>query len=366
MVVFISSVIKGLETFRDAAARGISSLGYRVVRSEDFGALADSPQQTCLRGVREANAVLLLMGPRYGEKTNSGLSATHEEYREARERVPVLVFTLNGVKTESEQGRFLTEVQAWESGHYTERFSTPDQLQGSVVRALHNLALSQAAGPVDGTKMLDRAVNLIKHLERYSGPVLALATSSAPRQTILRPTEIEEHSLSEAVMQRALFGPEKLFDPGKGTEHRIAHDALLITQEGTSILIDAEGSVRIAQAASPERRNRQVWLPVLIEEEIAEQLVHALRFTSWILDRIDPQRRISHVVPAASLIQTEFRPLLTKEEAARSSNSVTMRMGTEEPLVHLAPEERRRAMLASQPEAIAQDLMALLRRRMKK
>ncbi len=83
MKVFISSVVSGFESFRDAAAAGIEALGYTVIRSEDFGAVAASSQQTCLEGVRVADVVVLLLGARYGFLQPAGLSATHEEYREA-------------------------------------------------------------------------------------------------------------------------------------------------------------------------------------------------------------------------------------------------------------------------------------------
>ncbi len=50
MNVFISSLIRGLETVRDAVASGVSTLGHRAVRAEDFGASPDSPQAACLAG----------------------------------------------------------------------------------------------------------------------------------------------------------------------------------------------------------------------------------------------------------------------------------------------------------------------------
>jgi hypothetical protein len=91
--VFISSLIGGMEEYRAAAAAGIGALGHDVVRAEDFGALADSPQVACLRGVRESDVVVLLIGSRYGVPQGSGLSATHEEYREAvLTNQPVQVF----------------------------------------------------------------------------------------------------------------------------------------------------------------------------------------------------------------------------------------------------------------------------------
>lgn len=103
MKVFISSPIAGMEELREAAARAIRSLGHELIRAEDFGAAAESAQITCLKGVREADAVVLLVGERYGRAQSSGLSATHEEYREARERCPVLVMVANSAEREGAQ-----------------------------------------------------------------------------------------------------------------------------------------------------------------------------------------------------------------------------------------------------------------------
>ena len=74
-----------------------------ATRAEDFVASPDTPQRTCLRGVREADVVVLVLGARYGAAQGSGLSATHEEYREAKDRSPVLIFIQTGVDLEPEQ-----------------------------------------------------------------------------------------------------------------------------------------------------------------------------------------------------------------------------------------------------------------------
>src|ERR1051326_6906942 len=108
MKIFISSVIRGLESFRDAAANGASTLRHEVNRAEDFGASADSPQRVCLAGVRESDVVILLIGARYGEaQGDRRLSPTHEEYLEARERGSVLVFVPNAVGCEPSQKALL-------------------------------------------------------------------------------------------------------------------------------------------------------------------------------------------------------------------------------------------------------------------
>ena len=94
--VFISSVITGFEPYREAAAGAVRLLGHEVIRAEDFPALAASPQQACLAGVRRSDVVMLL-GERYGQRQASGKAATEEEFGEAAASKPLLVFSQIGV-----------------------------------------------------------------------------------------------------------------------------------------------------------------------------------------------------------------------------------------------------------------------------
>ena len=110
MRIFLSSVISGMETYRAAAQRAAETLGHTVTMAEDFGASPFSPQQVCLGAVRDADIVMLLLGARYGTPQESGLSPTHEEYREARASKPVLVFLQENVSREPAQQACLDEV----------------------------------------------------------------------------------------------------------------------------------------------------------------------------------------------------------------------------------------------------------------
>src|SRR5690606_18137845 len=126
-----------------------------------FPASPGTPQQACLAAVRESDVVLLLIGKRYGYVQPSGLSATHEEYQEARERKPVLVFVEHTSEREDRQQAFLQEVEAWSTGHFRASFTTPDELKAVVFRALHEYELATAAGPVDEKEMVHRAVAML-------------------------------------------------------------------------------------------------------------------------------------------------------------------------------------------------------------
>ena len=150
MKVFVSSVIGGFETFREAASDAVRSLGYEVIRAEDFGASPTSPQVACLASVREADLVVLLLGARYGAKQASGLSATHEEYNEARTRRRVIAFVQGDVEFEAEQADFVQEVREWETGTLTAGFATESELRDAVTREItpaHRFRLDSANRP---------------------------------------------------------------------------------------------------------------------------------------------------------------------------------------------------------------------------
>lgn len=176
-----------MEDLREAAARAARTLGHEVKRSEDFPALAESPQQACLAGVREADVLVLLLGPRYGQLLESGLSATHEEYREARERRPVLTFVQKGVDAEPTQQDFIDEVRRWHGGAFTADFTTPEDLQEAVTRALHEFELSRRAGEIDEAEIQERAQALLPDRRGFLGASLTLVVVGGPRQVVSPP-----------------------------------------------------------------------------------------------------------------------------------------------------------------------------------
>jgi hypothetical protein len=112
MKVFISSLIAEFEDIRAAAASAIRSLGHEPVTAENFDAGLVSPRVACLQGVREADLIVLILGEAYGAvQATSGLSATHEEWREAKDRRPVIAFVQEGIAREPLQDEFVREVQ---------------------------------------------------------------------------------------------------------------------------------------------------------------------------------------------------------------------------------------------------------------
>jgi hypothetical protein len=338
-----------------------------VRRAEDFPASSATPQQACLAGVRWADAVILILGARYGELQASGLSPTHEEYRESRERCHVLVFVERDVKVEAEQQEFIREVRDWTTGHYTASFSDADDIRDGVTAALRDLELARATGPVDESDMLGRAEALLTEArQRSQALMLTLVVAGGPRQQVLRPRELESPDLEEEITREALFSTFRVFDRTSGTHHSIRGNALEIEQDRASIYIDQLGTVRLIVPA--ERRRTRGDLAsisgIAVHEDIEELLQRGLRLVAWIMDKIDPLRRISDVVPVANV--EGALAWRTRAEQERSPNSFPMRMSTEPANVALTPARRHRAALDQDAASIAEDLATLLGRKLRK
>jgi hypothetical protein len=359
--VFVSSVVRGLEPYRDAAADAARILDHQVKRSEDFGPSGMSPQQACLAGVRWADVVVLLLGDRYGEPQQSGLSATHEEYREAREGGVVLPFLREGIEPEPSQKELIDEVRGWSGGLMAGSFSSAEELKEHVIRALRDVELTRQSGRIDEDEMLERARRLLSEPQRPPHAVLTLAVAAGPKQPVLRPAQIEAEPLRIELQQAAMFGPFPVLDKGQATSSRIEEATLVLQQPEASVSVTQLGSLRITQRAEDDDREG---LPVLIEEVIQGKLSRALSFAGSVLDSIDPSRRLTHVAPMVGLLGGGYLGWRTQAEHARSPQTVQYsRAAGEEVIERLQPGSRPRAALLHQAAELAEDFTTVLRRR---
>jgi hypothetical protein len=365
--VFISSVIAGFEAHRDATVQAARSLGHQVIRAEDFGASPASPQQVCLQGVRDADVVVLLLGARYGSPQASGLSPTHEEFREARDLRPVLVFVQKGIAREAKQEEFISEARSWSTGNYTADFTTPDDLRMVMTRALHQYELSLAAGSADVSDMLTRANQLIASAHAVHSPNLCLAIVGGPNQQVIRPSELSDAVLSNVLKREAQFGPFAIFDDEHGAAATVLDSDLIVSQAASqsSLVLNESGTIRIIQPAVRKRNALAAELSALIEEDIMSRLVRGMGFAGWTLEKIDPLHRITDIVVAAAILQANYLGWQTQSEHAASPHmtSISPRSMTAEQVpVHLTPARLNRAALIHDSARIAEDLTVLLRR----
>jgi hypothetical protein len=344
MKIFLSSLIAGMADIREAARSAVTSLGHEAVMAETFGTRTQSPQTACLDGVRSADAVVLILGANYGAKQPSGVSATHEEYREARDRGVVLAFVEEGVERDPEQAAFVREVQAWDTGLFRAGFTGAEDLRGKVTLALHQWQLSRATAPLDAAEVLQRALAFFPEEERgysSSGAALVVSVAAGPTQAILRPSQVEDEAFAELLLQSAMFGPNKIFTHHQGSKHRIENDALILEQDGRDmrlIMLDGQGSVVIRL---PMEKNDH-GMSAIIEEKVRKLLLASLNFANWLLDQIDPTNRLSHIVPAAQISGGSAFGWRTQREHDASPNSGSMRGFRPEGIVAVSGGENPR------------------------
>ena len=363
MKVFVSSLISGMEPLRAAAREAITTLRHEPIMAEDLGALADSPQVACLSGLRDSEVVVLVLGAEYGAIQTSGLSATHEEYEEAKGRKFVFAFVQEGIECEAKQADFVGEVQGWESGLFHSGFTTAESLRQAVTRALHDYAIANARGAIDQDEVAQRAIALLPTEggdRSLATAALNLAVAGGPRQSILGPVEIEKRTLADALLQRALFGDlgdHRLFDLALGVQQGMDGNVLVLSQErGGRISLNEHGSICVSLPI--ERSNRM--MPEIIDEVIQCQFAGALYYASWVLDVIDPTQSLTHVAIAASLTGANHLAWRTQREIQADPGSMSLGMRSKEQAS--VQINMTRADLRLNAADIVEDLVVPLRR----
>jgi hypothetical protein len=140
--VFVSSISQGLEETRVQIISDLTKAGYDTGAMEQFGAQSPPPIEVCLREVRRADVLVLIVGPRYGSLLPQGISYTQAEYREARSAgIPVLAFRVpdEPALTADDKDRiasFLTEVGSTTTYDSLAPGESLDRLSPKVLAAL--------------------------------------------------------------------------------------------------------------------------------------------------------------------------------------------------------------------------------------
>ena len=126
---------------------------------------------------------------------------------------------------EALQNDFLQEIRDWQEGLYTGSFGTRDELFKKTIASFHQIALHNATGPIDSNEIIQRALAQLSqrdqlrfyekiihqgspHRENYfiqryypPRPYLALALTCGPRQSVLRPAQMESSDLSKRLLE---------------------------------------------------------------------------------------------------------------------------------------------------------------------
>lgn len=138
--VFVSSTMVDLAEERAAARDAIAKLRLEPVLVEGVGASSSSPQDATLSLVTGADIYIGIFWKRYGSVSPAGLSATEMEYQRARaEGKPILVYEKKPApQREPLLGRFLKEIEQYDSGHLRATFGDAKELSSRLQTDLMN------------------------------------------------------------------------------------------------------------------------------------------------------------------------------------------------------------------------------------
>jgi hypothetical protein len=337
--IFLASVLDHFAPLRDAATRGIACLGHEVIQSEGLSPLIpDTTRQTCIDEARTSDAMVVLLGSHYGLVQQDGLSATHEEYRAARERCPVFVFVEEGAQMDPYQAEFLREIEAWELGQPIVPFRDAVELRDRVTCTLHHWQTGQAAGEIDIDKLRARAARLIPEQEVDWRTGISIVIVGGPWQQVLRPGACNDPRFRRDLQRDVMYGPHLILDPG-GEPSTKVHDGLLtLEQAHASLLVAPDGSIRVRFIPKQKRSSAAV----LSHEYIRERIASTVGFVAAYWDRIDSKHKLTDALP------------------------IVVGSGTEDwTRLQLDPPTVKRDVLGESAHQLAADFTALLRERAK-
>lgn len=229
--IFISSTITDLGPEREAIKEAIQELQLGPVFAEGFGARPGAPREECLKAVRESDIYIGLFWQRYGYITDRGVSATEEEYQEARDTgKPILIYIKEPAQRELLLTRFLRDLQDYGTGHLRSTFSAlgelKEQVKRDVMRLVSQMARQKPDSPSEkqpssdgiqvtvtgspGAQVVTAGRDVVQNL-RLRPDQAALRTqpatlSEAERQSVLRQIETYRRNLAHVEEQIARFG----------------------------------------------------------------------------------------------------------------------------------------------------------------
>jgi len=262
--VFVSSVMKGYGDYREAARRGIQQADCDPVLAEDFAAQSTSPRNACLDGVRSSDAVVMLLGARYGWVAPSGQSATEEEYEEAsRRHLRILAFIEEGAARESQQREFVRRVEDYTGGHFRKSFRNANELRRLVAEAIVAADLGRAPVPRTGAEARIRAALDRKPTNAQDSVWMKTCWSTPRDEEVVDPVDLDAAALQQRLQRLAhncdppLFNyelgkkPEALFWRLRGQQGNV--QGSMSDEHADIVTLHSEGTLTTVQNVTGPR-----------------------------------------------------------------------------------------------------------------
>lgn len=361
--VFISSIQAGFEEVRAGARAGVETYGHRAVMAETSGAAAAAPQRALLDRVAAADIFLLLLGPRYGVRQASGLSATEEEFEEARRRgKPILVLVQEG-ESDPEQEEFLARATGgWEGGIFRDSFRDAGDVGLTVVRALRNLDERGVRAELEPTAVA-RAEQLAAGVRRdgYAhGSAARVVVVPLLNQRLLDAVALDDAELPNelaSAARAARLVPQSQGITPRGTAAGITLEVGERNSAGLTLSVGANGEVVAEASVAGDDQNFGSMR--VVPERLEEAIRGAIAFAESVWLRIDPRGEVQEVAVTIAIPQAQHKSW----GRGGAGNSISMGGMFSMPETAIAPQPARvlrRADLARDETIIA--LVAEMRR----
>lgn len=297
MLVFVSSVRRGLEEERDSLAGQIRALGHEPVFFEDFTAQSVPSREACLKAVESADVYILLLGPHYGTVfPETGTSPTHDEYTVAvRRGIPRVVMHKLGAVFDPEQEEFANQVEKYTTGLFRREFSTAAELLVEVTRVLREI---EAAPRVLTWKTIPQP---IAHI-----PVKLPDSVGSRSAVVLHCIPVADVRLSSMQLRNST---ERMI--------RVIRDCQLVSQAEPLDSSFAADMAAVKAFESPGRRTHNTGFEELIPAAFGgAQLDRSSRFDAWsflirdhfgaLIDEASLTEELTRLVGLAALLDVPF------------------------------------------------------------
>ena len=305
--VFVSSIMENYAQYRDAAVLGIRQAGCEPVRAEDFTARSTSPRTACLDGVRSADALVLILGERYGFVGPSGLSATEEEYNEARKtHRPILVFLQADIVCEPEQRSLVERVQSYVDGHWRKSFRESAELTELVANAV--AAMDFADAPFRANDAMRRITSELKWDAPSSTNSVFLRTvwTTLRDEEVIDPLDLDDDGFERALLRLGHDCDPSLFDY-KHSKNSVVEASLIRISQGNlddwreadhfvAVEVNIHGTLVVTQnavtaEAQPGAIDQYMRVHVIDPSVVRARLIQAWSFAAAWWSDCDPYLR---------------------------------------------------------------------------
>ena len=296
--VFISSVIKGYEDYREAARAALTDLNQEPVIAENFAASTKSPRAACLEGVRSSEIYLGLFGSRYSR-------ATVDEYEEAKERgIQILVF-IEHCQKEPMQDEFISLVEDYSGGHFRDSYSKPEELYRKIVKALSAALTAEVPNFTVGDQRVISFGGSLRKEREHSWLWIVLAP--AIEGTLIPSSSFVKAAFHEEILEIALDRKVGLFDIRLASDAELRGDSLALRQRDPNthgsavvrrVVMDRIGCVEYGSALMSRLEWKSSFASSYIDPDLVKTTVESFfRFADRFVRHVDSSAR----VPAFSL-----------------------------------------------------------------